>query len=110
MSDHLCLIFCSDYNFECSINLPLLSVQKRMKMRITQKLVLLVLVIASVFVLTVRVNAQSYSSGAPVRELTTGGEIHQFNRLINILVRKEIERSEERRVGKECRSRWSPYH
>src|SRR5256886_14822484 len=23
---------------------------------------------------------------------------------------KEIERSEERRVGKECRSRWSPYH
>ena len=25
--------------------------------------------------------------------------------------RKEIEaRSEERRVGKECRSRWSPYH
>ena len=23
---------------------------------------------------------------------------------------KENERSEERRVGKECRSRWSPYH
>ena len=23
---------------------------------------------------------------------------------------KSIERSEERRVGKECRSRWSPYH
>ena len=23
---------------------------------------------------------------------------------------KEIDRSEERRVGKECRSRWSPYH
>jgi len=23
---------------------------------------------------------------------------------------KDIERSEERRVGKECRSRWSPYH
>ena len=22
----------------------------------------------------------------------------------------EFERSEERRVGKECRSRWSPYH
>ena len=22
----------------------------------------------------------------------------------------EIPRSEERRVGKECRSRWSPYH
>src|SRR3712207_3602805 len=24
--------------------------------------------------------------------------------------RRELERSEERRVGKECRSRWSPYH
>ena len=23
---------------------------------------------------------------------------------------KEADRSEERRVGKECRSRWSPYH
>ena len=23
---------------------------------------------------------------------------------------REMERSEERRVGKECRSRWSPYH
>ena len=26
------------------------------------------------------------------------------------LTEKELERSEERRVGKECRSRWSPYH
>ena len=23
---------------------------------------------------------------------------------------KNLDRSEERRVGKECRSRWSPYH
>ena len=23
---------------------------------------------------------------------------------------REVSRSEERRVGKECRSRWSPYH
>ena len=28
---------------------------------------------------------------------------------VSISVRKE-RRSEERRVGKECRSRWSPYH
>ena len=27
-----------------------------------------------------------------------------------IEARKKIRRSEERRVGKECRSRWSPYH
>src|SRR5437588_2334701 len=25
-------------------------------------------------------------------------------------LREALERSEERRVGKECRSRWSPYH
>ena len=30
----------------------------------------------------------------------------------NMLVQKSkpLTRSEERRVGKECRSRWSPYH
>ena len=31
----------------------------------------------------------------------------------NVSIKKnymEAERSEERRVGKECRSRWSPYH
>jgi len=27
-----------------------------------------------------------------------------------ILVAMPLDRSEERRVGKECRSRWSPYH
>ena len=25
-------------------------------------------------------------------------------------IKNEYRRSEERRVGKECRSRWSPYH
>ena len=28
----------------------------------------------------------------------------------NMSVKKSEVRSEERRVGKECRSRWSPYH
>ena len=28
----------------------------------------------------------------------------------NLLVYSALSRSEERRVGKECRSRWSPYH
>ena len=31
-------------------------------------------------------------------------------RMIEALERGEELRSEERRVGKECRSRWSPYH
>ena len=29
---------------------------------------------------------------------------------VNNLEKSIAERSEERRVGKECRSRWSPYH
>src|SRR5687768_18367673 len=28
----------------------------------------------------------------------------------NAIIAKDPPRSEERRVGKECRSRWSPYH
>src|SRR3712207_1387291 len=31
-------------------------------------------------------------------------------KLMHERIRAMIERSEERRVGKECRSRWSPYH
>ena len=27
-----------------------------------------------------------------------------------VIMRDGVPRSEERRVGKECRSRWSPYH
>ena len=30
--------------------------------------------------------------------------------LLEVLYENPIDRSEERRVGKECRSRWSPYH
>ena len=29
---------------------------------------------------------------------------------LNTNLKENLERSEERRVGKECRSRWSPYH
>ena len=29
---------------------------------------------------------------------------------IREFLKKKLYRSEERRVGKECRSRWSPYH
>src|SRR5256885_9593805 len=39
-------------------------------------------------------------------ETTTGGNALKFY----ASVRLDIRRSEERRVGKECRSRWSPYH
>ena len=35
---------------------------------------------------------------------------HNPVNLVGIRVFQKIVRSEERRVGKECRSRWSPYH
>ena len=38
-------------------------------------------------------------------ELKAGALMRQYGRKILL-----IYRSEERRVGKECRSRWSPYH
>ena len=31
-------------------------------------------------------------------------------KIFTIIGREIVMRSEERRVGKECRSRWSPYH
>src|SRR3712207_7461364 len=31
-------------------------------------------------------------------------------RMVRLMVGEAMRRSEERRVGKECRSRWSPYH
>ena len=34
----------------------------------------------------------------------------EFNVVFELQMRKCADRSEERRVGKECRSRWSPYH
>src|SRR3989442_15851346 len=33
-----------------------------------------------------------------------------FTNLARAVPFSEVNRSEERRVGKECRSRWSPYH
>src|ERR1043166_7129377 len=36
------------------------------------------------------------------------GELREFDRRIRELLGSEKYRSEERRVGKECRSRWSP--
>ena len=41
------------------------------------------------------------------RSLGTDEYVEADYKLIEL---KESSRSEERRVGKECRSRWSPYH
>src|SRR3712207_9384606 len=34
----------------------------------------------------------------------------EYSSLVNKYAHEGMTRSEERRVGKECRSRWSPYH
>ena len=41
-------------------------------------------------------------------KLMTDAELAAF--MAQIPEIEERERSEERRVGKECRSRWAPYH
>ena len=41
----------------------------------------------------------------PVIVRATDGDIEAVNQIV-----RHYRRSEERRVGKECRSRWSPYH
>src|SRR5256886_4612464 len=41
---------------------------------------------------------------------TTANCGNSFEGVNQIYSREAFERSEERRVGKECRSRWSPYH
>ena len=50
--------------------------------------------------------------GMPTGFATCGGIIHRVAKVTcpNLLPRAQMMRSEERRVGKECRSRWSPYH
>ena len=45
--------------------------------------------------------------GSLVNRKKAGAFIHDENEAITRVIRM---RSEERRVGKECRSRWSPYH
>ena len=42
-------------------------------------------------------------NGSPHAKGSTYTALHEMEKVFT-------ERSEERRVGKECRSRWSPYH
>src|SRR3712207_4470969 len=63
--------------------------------------------IAAVFALIVMYDAMSLR-----REAGKHADILNELLLLSFIQEafKERERSEERRVGKECRSRWSPYH
>ena len=48
---------------------------------------------------------ETYTQAIDIRQYKRSG-----THLNLLVVSKKEGRSEERRVGKECRSRWSPYH
>src|SRR2546430_5440194 len=50
------------------------------------------------------------SMNTPRRAVSRVAPATVFGMSWNLRSRKTRKRSEERRVGKECRSRWSPYH
>ena len=53
-----------------------------------------------------------YDAGGAVMTIFSGAggdDAEDFSRMLLEMYQKFF-RSEERRVGKECRSRWSPYH
>ena len=52
------------------------------------------------------VTAQEYTDAMTL----SGTKVEGFTKLDADLDKIVVGRSEERRVGKECRSRWSPYH
>ena len=58
---------------------------------------LVILVIDIIYLIIYATKKESRLSEAEIEDLTAQA-------------REEAKRSEERRVGKECRSRWSPYH
>ena len=63
--------------------------------------------IGSILVLTATAGA-GYLYGEGLKDYLRQME---YLRYIAGMIRGQLEyRSEERRVGKECRSRWSPYH
>ena len=66
-------------------------------MKLKGPIIIIVLLVAAVVV---------YQSAYIVNE-TEQVVVTQFGRIVGSPV---VSRSEERRVGKECRSRWSPYH
>src|SRR2546429_3166729 len=60
----------------------------------------------------VTVVAQTTARNAePIAPLFTGEDVLRFHGIVRkVPIAEDLVRSEERRVGKECRSRWSPYH
>ena len=62
-------------------------------------------------------STSSFGPGPPATEppsTVPASALHGIHKIRHVIVivqeNRSFDRSEERRVGKECRSRWSPYH
>src|SRR3712207_9577127 len=71
----------------------------------------------AVRVLVVTGEGPSFCAGADISDLLRGedpadpmADVRRHNLAAQAALRSFPKRSEERRVGNECRSRWSPYH
>ena len=67
--------------------------------------VTLVVIVLIYFILSKKMQGSEYRK---IQKLQQGTKQKSFS--TEVLFQKLYLRSEERRVGKECRSRWSPYH
>ena len=61
---------------------------------------IVLLIITCIFSMTIQFN--------PIENSNAKSKVKLNHKSITLVIR--VLRSEERRVGKECRSRWSPYH
>ena len=71
---------------------------RRILKKATVQLIRILFILASVATIVLMAYEYGYAISEAGKRYVTEG--------FNIIIR----RSEERRVGKECRSRWSPYH
>ena len=55
-------------------------------------------------------NITIYGGGFQAAAAASKAASQAGNAQIYVIIPYPVSRSEERRVGKECRSRWSPYH
>ena len=63
---------------------------------------------------TIQIIISSHQKALSSETKSSAGDKHETGRaMLQLEMEKagqQLARSEERRVGKECRSRWSPYH
>ena len=72
--------------------------------------VLTFIILVIVVCMSIFLQAEPYTTTEVIKKVGFHYKLHNLISFKSILVGCVEGRSEERRVGKECRSRWSPYH